>query len=862
MRSRSAHVLGCVPRPGTHVNARPPLIFLGNGAIPDSALVGGKAASLLRLDAAGFEVPPFFVLSADAYRTAPDGRVDDTLKAAIGDALTALGEGTPLAVRSSGLAEDSDEFSFAGVFDTVLDVQGLPAVVAAIEQCWRSHRTARADAYRAARRVDGDAGMAVVVQRLVRADWAGVAFSADPLTQALSVTVINASPGLGEDLVSGRVNPVQLRLDAVTHHVLEQERPAGAPDFPIESAIRVGELTQRIATAFGFPQDIEWALESGRLYVLQSRPITTIAGVFHNRALEPWAGQGNPDAPGRIWSRAYADEIWTPPVTPLFYDIQNLTTVTTGRIRSDGDRAPLPPDIFKYYRAAPYIDVDVVCRLYAGLPRIARRETLLGLIPAERARALLDARWRGWAWVSRAWRLEISNGRRFGITRNHRHLERAWPAFLDTARALCDVDLATLDDAAIEEHIGAVWQLAGSVAPECEVAVLYYAHDLKLLLTGLLERWCGRGETLYGDVSAGLDRSETVRESDAIWSIAESIRAAGSRATRVAQDADARAFRRSADAVGAGDACRAFDSFLQLHRHRGANYKDFIHPRWGDDPNLLWSHVRSFLTTPGRRPREANAASAVRRRDAQQAALAAVHGLAAGLKRGLLRHLFRWNEIYAGIRDNHRYYYDHVWYLVRRAYLETGRRLTARGLLAEPDQVWFLVRTELAALAAGALAPTVAAARIAVRRREWQETRTRQPPTFLRNGYVGDDAPASPGPGGTVLQGLAASAGQVRGRARVLADVSELGRLQPGEILVARQTDPGWTPAFSRIAGLVLETGGVLAHGASLCREYGLPCVTAVDSACLRIHDGEELQLDGGAGTVQVVTGQSVAQNV
>jgi pyruvate,water dikinase len=180
---------------------------------PVSGAVGGKAASLLRLMARGFRVPPFFVLTADAYRLSPDGCLPGALRADVLQAWQSLGgDAHAYAVRSSGLAEDSADFSFAGVFETVLDVRGADELVAAIERCWASHRSGIADAYRTRRGVTDDVAMAVVVQRMVHAEWAGVSFSADPITQALSVSVINATRGLGEKLVSGQVNPERCGL--------------------------------------------------------------------------------------------------------------------------------------------------------------------------------------------------------------------------------------------------------------------------------------------------------------------------------------------------------------------------------------------------------------------------------------------------------------------------------------------------------------------------------------------------------------------------------------------------------------------------------------------------------------------------
>jgi pyruvate,water dikinase len=199
-------------------------------------------------------------------------------------------------------------------------------------------------------------------------------------------------------------------------------------------------------------------------------------------------------------------------------------------------------------------------------------------------------------------------------------------------------------------------------------------------------------------------------------------------------------------------------------------------------------------------------------------------------------------------RDNHRFYFDRVWYQLRRIYRSHGRRLAVAGVLRDGDDVFYLGATEIEQALRGELDRREAQARITVRKRVWHETLRVQAPKFLV-GYVehhdgtrllnGDDR-----------LGIGASPGVVTGQARVIYDVRELPKVQDGEILVTRQTDPAWSTVFSRISGLVLETGGVLAHGASLCREFNLPCVTAVEQAAQWVRDGDSLTVDGTRGRV------------
>jgi pyruvate,water dikinase len=264
----------------------------------------------------------------------------------------------------------------------------------------------------------------------------------------------------------------------------------------------------------------------------------------------------------------------------------------------------------------------------------------------------------------------------------------------------------------------------------------------------------------------------------------------------------------------------------------------------------LLALIASFLANVGKSPREQNAEMAGLRRRTQSELQNRCRGLSACWRRPLLRWLFRYNEIYMSERDNHRFYFDRVWYQLRRIHRSYGRRLAATGVLANGDDVFYLGSAEIEQGLKGELDGPEAQARVAVRKRVWHETLRAQSPKFLI-GYAAHDDGAQLVEGNARL-GIGASPGIVTGRARVIYDVRELPAVQEGEILVTRQTDPAWSTVFARISGLVLETGGVLAHGASLCREFNLPCVTALERATEVIHDGDMLTIDGARGRVVI----------
>lgn len=812
--------------------------------------VGGKAASLAALTAAGFDVPPFRVVSCAAHLALHAGGSAEPLRGALAPWLASHAPGTRYAVRSSARGEDSADASYAGLYATVLDVAGVDAVLAAIVECWRSLDRVEALAYRA-RRSGETSAMAVVVQVLVPAEWAGVAFGANPVSAALGEFVVDAVPGLGEALVSGTVNPEHVVVDAGSGAVRTRSVPEGRAPLPDGLLRAVVEATRRANAHFRYPQDVEWAAVGERLYLLQSRPITTVADVWYSRYLEPWHADAKaaPDDPARIWTRAYADEIWAPPVSPLFYNVQNLTPSFAGYWRWHGDPGPLPPDVFKYHKASAYLDVEVLRRQYAYHPAFSRIAGIVNFFPAAMHETIRRDPWLWRGRLRRTLKFEFEQRRLRSLAHNHRTLAALWPGFVAQSDGWFELDLDAMSLEQIAQHRAELGGVVGVVSPACGFAVAYHAHDLTFVLTGLLERWFGDGDRLYALVTSGLDGSVTVEESEQLWRLAQALHAAGVALVARAREGGYEAFATLAGESPAGrELLAAFERFWFAHRHRGASYKDLIHPRWGEDRGQLLAVVASF-GGGSRSPRALNAEMAELRRRSQAELLARCTGLRRW-RRPLLRALFRYNEIYMSERDNHRYYFDRVWYQLRRIYRSYGRRLAARGVLLAGDDVFMLGTAEVEQALRGELAAGEAQARVAVRRRVWESTLRTQGPKFLV-GYAAHDerAPASDG---DAWLGIGASPGVASGRARVIYDVRELPSVRDGEVLVTRQTDPAWSTVFARISGLVLETGGVLAHGASLCREFDLPCVTAVERATQLIHDGDALTVDGTRGRVSV----------
>lgn len=811
--------------------------------------VGGKGASLVTLIKSGFEVPDFCIVGCQAYQDLYSRQSRGALERELSDWLNQYSEETRFAVRSSAQGEDSDEYSFAGLYNTVLGASGITEVIESVQECWDSFHDAAAVDYRELHGLT-DSSMAVVVQVLIPAEWSGVAFSANPVNQCLQELVVNAAKGLGDELVSGAVNPEEIVVDRLTSAISSRITPDGMNRLPDTLLKKICDETSNAETHFDFPQDIEWAAVGEKLYILQSRPITTIADVYFSRDLEPWRGDRDaaPDTDERIWSRAYADEIWAPPVSPLFYNIHNLTPSFASYWKWHADKSSLPPDVFKYHRACAYVDVDVLRRQYAYHPAFSRIAGILNFFPVTMQGDIQSDRWLWRGRLIRTLRFEFQERKLRSLAHNHRMLDEMWPEFIERTDKWFELDLESMSIEQITNHLQEVNRVVSVVSPACGFAVAYHAHDLTFVLTGLLEKWFGDGDQFYAKVTSGLAGSATVRESQSLWLLANTLSNCGSELIGEAKVCEFTDFVNAASHNEAGtEFLTRFNDFWLAHRHRGASYKDLVFPRWGDDQTSLLRLVASYTGTETQSPEQLNSDMARLREDTQRELLAKCRGVNAWRK-PLLKLLFKYNEIYMSHRDNHRFHFDRVWYQLRRIYRAYGNALVRRGNIHHKDDIFFLGKDEIEDSLSSGSSSQQLETRVIARKKIWNRTLREQPPKFLRGYTPMSDAQRIADEGGHFAIG--ASPGVITGLARVIYNVDEIPQVQNGEILVTRQTDPAWSTVFPRISGLVLETGGVLAHGASLCREFQLPCVTAVDNATKLISSGDEITVDGTRGRV------------
>jgi phosphohistidine swiveling domain-containing protein len=874
-------------------------------------VAGGKGANLAHLAANDFPVPPGFIVPTAAYRAYVDhnhlgavipsalaglphsdpaaletasrairqrfasGELPANLAASLRQAYAALGS-PPVAVRSSATAEDLPEGSFAGQQDTFLNVVGAGALLAAVVRCWSSLWTARAISYRLrAGTPHHDLALAVIVQEMVPAEAAGVLFTANPLTGKRTEMVVEATLGLGEALVSGQVEPDRTLVDAASGRILDKtlgakalsirpqegggthtqpEDAAARQALPDEAIASLARLGRQIVDLFGAPQDVEWAWAGGQIHLLQSRPITALFPVP--------AGMG-PEPLQVLFSFAAVQGIFDP-ITPLGRDA--IRAVFAGAGAAFGHTATIETQNAVHSAAGRlWINITALVR-----NKLGRRLSYasMGLVEPSVQRGL-DS-------VLDDPRLAATGGptprtlRRFlpfalpVIGRMIRALLRP-----EAARArfqyeidarLADIEAQCAQASTLAERVALMQDLLAGAFPFLLPRFLGCFAPGMASLNMLIHLADGvpSGEHNALAMTRGLPHNVTTEMDLALWETAVEIRSS--------PDALVHFQRNDPQALAAGflagtlpgPAQTAVAQFMTGYGMRGLGEIDLGRPRWREDPTPIMQTLQSYLQIedPSQAPDTAFARGAA-------AAEAAIDHLADSVRRtpgGWFKaRRVRWAahrmRALAGLREAPKFWAIRVMGLVRSALLDSGQELVDAGLLARPDDLFFLRLSELRALAGGEEQDWPALVRTRRATHARQAHRTQIPRLLLSDGqafYEGVAAPAGAETLEDVLVGSPVSPGLAEGTVRIVLD-PHTTRLAPGEILVCPGTDPAWTPLFLVAGGLITEVGGLMTHGSVVAREYGIPAVVGVTQATTRLQDGQRIRVDGSTGQITIL---------
>lgn len=881
----------------------------------DLPLAGGKGANLGALIKAGFPVPPGFCITTASYRDFIDanhlnvkiqdlveqahtddpgeldslsdavqqlflqGKMPEDIAAEIAEGYRALSDShtAPVAVRSSATAEDLPDLSFAGQQDTYLNIVGEQSLRNAVVHCWASLWTGRAIGYRARNQIDhSEVALAVVVQRMVSSEASGVLFTANPLTGKRSETVIDATLGLGEALVSGMVEPDHyiVDLDENSERILEktlgskahvirglekggtqvvQESAEDIQALPNQQIIELARYGRAAERFFDTPQDIEWAWAEGHLYILQSRPITSLYPLPPGVAPEPfevlfsfasWQGMLRPLSPmgqdsftGLVvgMGRAFGSQTSIREQNMLLSAGERLFVNITGLIRNPTGRKI----VRVFIESIDPVSAEILEELLKD-PRLALKEQKMSL--GERLRLV------------RALAPLVAN-----ILYN-----TLWPEQGRT-RLLKRIDQEISTTRARLSRVGSFSELAAAIeelpknSPKIMLPTLLPGIMSGLAPLQILVRLASgidHGSELVYELTRGLPHNVTTEMDLELWAVSRVIE--GDR--QALHHFETSTVEVLSDEYLTGKlppaAQQSLEGFMQTYGMRGVAEIDILSPRWKENPVHIFQVLKSYLERDelSASPETIFRSGAEKARQASEVLIRRFRQARGGaIKARLARFLVKRVRELAGLRELPKFTIVRSLIEARSPLLITGQKLADEGKLSRADDIFFLHVWELKEFAAGGLSE---ARRLIEQRRQVYNRellRKRVPRIMLSDGTCFYEGPGSSNSDQeNMLSGSPVSAGVVEGTVRVILDPHG-SRLLPGEILVCPATDPAWTPLFLAAGGLVMEVGGMMTHGSVVAREYGIPAVVGVNQVTTLLKTGQRIRVDGSHGLVQIL---------
>ncbi|MFF5538083.1 phosphoenolpyruvate synthase [Streptomyces cinerochromogenes] len=885
----------------------------------DSSLVarhaGGKGRNLHTLTSCGFPVPTWSVIGLDVFEEfCRDSGLDGQLARLLADGwqtkaeqiakeIAHLVETAPLgahtadaialahrmagggtvAVRSSGAEEDGELHSFAGQFDSFLGVRGLDDVTDRVRRCWASAFSARSLLYRVQRGLPpGTGGVAVIIQRMVAAERSGVLFTADPTTGRTDRHVVSAVFGLGEGLVSGAVDADTVVLDAATGQTLstvvgdKRERydagaGSGCAVSPVpegdrvtlsltgDDVARLHEAGARITEHYGAPQDIEWAIADGTLWILQSRPVTTLAPAAD---ADP-AQRPEPDGELRIWDNSNIIESFSGVVSPLTYTFaaETYAKVYESYARALGVRGEQLREVREW---TPHLLGHIHGRVYYNLLHWYRMVRLAPLYPLNRrvlekslgvAESIPDEladtlhpftprpglRGR----LSRLLRTAVFARRFLTIRKSvetfHRDFYRAYAVFNDVDYDALPGDETCRRFRRLQRELIEKW----GPMQVLDATILLSVGLLALLTRRWLPdapEWFTWAATAPGGAVESAEPAWALRE------LADRARADAEIADLLARTPDDEAYQALGDAGHTGFLA-AVDTYIADYGYRSPDELKLEVPDLYENPAGLFSLLRDALPETG----EANA------QDRGGEADAYLDAHLRGPRRFVYERVRAKARAALTDRERLRFCRTRAFGAAKRMLRALGRDLARAGALDTWDDVFLLRLDEVKGAYEGMIGHTELRDLVAVRRgRQAADRELHAPSRFTTRGapyWSGNldragwtSGPAARG-GARELRGTPCCPGVAEGP----AVVTDTPRDISGGILITYRTDPGWVAALPSAAALVIERGSPLTHVAVVARELGIPTVVQVRGATTEIRGGSRLRVDGAAGTVTVL---------
>lgn len=791
-----------------------------------------------------------------------------------------MGDKIRVAVRSSATAEDLPEASFAGQQDTYLNIFGETSLIKSIQLCYASLWTARAIAYRKKNSISHtEVKLAVIIQQMINSKCSGVMFTANPISLTRNEILLESSYGLGESIVSGLVNPDQFIVTKKNNYIKSREisikekevvydrnsTEKGVETINVEEekkdlqsisdkiVIELAKLGNKIEKIYkGKPQDIEWAVnKDDEIFILQSRPITSLIDLQEDKDV--------------VWTRGYSDDYWNDPVTPLYYNLLGdpLILFVNRELNSLMGYPDVHDDLIKLHHGHVYFNLNVLrTKVENEIPTFLRNETVLNYFPEgsgpygkETMKKLPFQLMKRLIAEIRVMLHDYNNGS-ISETANTYYLwnETKWIPFCKRFYEL--LNQLKKENAHINRFIDLADELEMAMIPHWKCVrygIPVHSLGMSLIIQYLLKRFLGEKEAqiIYPMLISDLTHKTTQTNEDIIQLTRIAIKS--EKVVNIIRnnpsDQILSLLKEKVNENEVGKFLQVYDQFIEENGDRGFT-REVFYPRWRDEPKLVFDLIKSlsYSTTLGAKKGEI-----LKKKATKYVEYTVGKQFLGIIKVKVITTILGIARKYLIFRENQRFNLD-LWITRNRhVYLEIGKRFVESGYITNPAEIFFFHKNEIRKLVRRPLVSEgeITKIKVLIKKRAeiFYKFEHTIPPKFIQGSREYNDPPPNENVD-NLFKGIPASQGTITGKIRVITDIGKISEIKVGDILVVPKTDPGWTPIFSIIGGLITETGGILSHGAVVSREYGIPAVTNIVNASKMFSNGQMVTVDGNIGTV------------
>ncbi|SMO57959.1 phosphoenolpyruvate synthase [Melghirimyces algeriensis] len=768
--------------------------------------------------------------------------------------LSQFGAEHAYAVRSSATAEDLPHASFAGQQDTYLNIIGKEAILQHISKCWASLFTDRAVIYRIQNGFDhSQVDLSVIIQRMIFPQASGILFTADPITSNRKLLSIDASFGLGEALVSGLVSAdcYKVQEDKIVDKMIATKKLAvyGRKEGGTETQqidpdqqktqtlteqqiLQLARIGRQIEAYFGCPQDIEWCLVDDTFYIVQSRPITALYPI-------PKAN----DQENHVYVSVGHQQMMIDPMKPLGLSFFLLTTHAP--MQTAGGR--LFVDI-THNLASPVsreILLDTLGQsdplIKDALMTIIEREDFIKSLPNDRKEQSPGKNNKGMS--PAGFQAQIEND----PTIVSDLIKSSQTSIEELKYNIQTKSGPDLFDFILED----IQRLKKVLFDPQSLGVIQVAMNASSWINEKMNKWLGE-KNAADTLSLSVPNDITSEMGLALLDVADVIRPYPEVIDYLRHVKDDNFLDKLVNFDGGQETQNAILAYLNKYGMRCAGEIDITKTRWSEKPTtlipMILNNIKNFEHNAGNRKFEQGRQKALKK---EQELLDRLKQLPDGKRKGKeTKRMISLIRNFIGYREYPKYGMVNRYFVYKQALLKQAEQLVQANVIHEKEDIYYLTFEELREVVrTNKLEYQI----ISKRKDEYKLYEKLTPPRVITSDgeiitgeYKRENLPAE------AIVGLPVSSGVTEGRARVILNMEDAD-LEEGDILVTSFTDPGWTPLFVSIKGLVTEVGGLMTHGAVIAREYGLPAVVGVENATKLIKDGQRIRVNGTDGYIEIL---------